>query len=100
MHSDAPPRYVRAPVTSPAWAQVEWAVRALLTQYPTMAATVIAEQPGTVRVNLPTGFPRDENLDRDLYRMLSDEQIASELSKLRRPRGRQRAAPCGRCGGL
>lgn len=42
--SDAPPRYERAPVTSSGWAQVEPLVRALLTDHPTMAATVLAER--------------------------------------------------------
>jgi hypothetical protein len=44
--ADAPPRYERAPVTTSAWAQVEPAVRALLTDHPTMAATVLAERVG------------------------------------------------------
>jgi transposase len=43
---EAPPRYERAPVTSSAWAQVEPAVRALLREYPSMPATVIAERVG------------------------------------------------------
>ncbi len=46
VHSDAPPRYERPPVTTSAWAQIEPAVRVLLAQYPTMAATVIAERVG------------------------------------------------------
>lgn len=46
VHSDAPPRYERPPVTTSAWAQIEPAVRALLGQYPTMAASVIAERVG------------------------------------------------------
>lgn len=46
VHSESPPRYERAPVTSSAWAQVEPAVRALLHEYPTMAATVIAQRVG------------------------------------------------------
>jgi transposase len=46
VHSDSPPRYERPPVTTSAWAQIEPAVRALLAQYPTMAATVIAERVG------------------------------------------------------
>ena len=44
--SDAPPRYERAPVTTSAWAQIESAVRAMLSRYPTMPATVIAERVG------------------------------------------------------
>lgn len=44
--SDAPPRYERKPVTTSAWAQVEPAVRALLTQFPTMPAAVIAQRVG------------------------------------------------------
>lgn len=46
VHSESPPRYERAPVTSSAWLQVEPAVRALLHEYPTMAATVIAQRVG------------------------------------------------------
>jgi len=46
VHSESPPHYERAPVTSSAWAQVELAVRALLREYPTMPATVIAERVG------------------------------------------------------
>ncbi len=46
LRSDGPPRYERAPVRSSAWAQVEPAVRALLGQYPTMPATVIAQRAG------------------------------------------------------
>ncbi|MFN3002973.1 IS21 family transposase [Mycolicibacterium wolinskyi] len=46
VRSESPPRYERPPVTTSAWAQVEPAVRALLAQYPTMAATVIAERVG------------------------------------------------------
>lgn len=44
--SDVPPRYERAPATTSAWAQVEPAVRALLEQYPTMPATVLAQRVG------------------------------------------------------
>lgn len=46
LDSDSPPRYERAPVTTSAWAQIEPAVRALLSQYPAMPATVIAERVG------------------------------------------------------
>ena len=46
--SESPPRYERAPVASSAWAQAEPAVRALLREYPTMAATVIAQRVGWV----------------------------------------------------
>ncbi len=46
LRSQAPPRYERAPVTTSAWAAVESAVRALLVQYPTMPATVLAERVG------------------------------------------------------
>jgi transposase len=46
VHSESPPRYERAPVTSSAWLQVEPAVRVLLREYPTMAATVIAQRVG------------------------------------------------------
>ena len=46
VHSESPPRYERAPVTSSGWLQVEPAVRALLREYPTMAATVIAQRVG------------------------------------------------------
>lgn len=46
VHSDSPPRYERAPVVTSGWMQVEPAVRALLREYPTMAATVIAERVG------------------------------------------------------
>jgi transposase len=44
LRSEAPPRYERAPVTTSAWALVEPAVRALLGQFPTMPATVIAQR--------------------------------------------------------
>lgn len=44
--SESPPRYERAPVTSSAWLAVEPAVRALLREYPTMAASVIAQRVG------------------------------------------------------
>lgn len=46
VHSESPPRYERAPVASSAWLQVEPAVRALLREFPTMAATVIAQRVG------------------------------------------------------
>ena len=46
VRSESPPRYERPPVTTSAWAQIEPSVRALLAQYPTMAATVIAERVG------------------------------------------------------
>jgi transposase len=46
VRSDCPPRYERPPVTTSAWAQVEPSVRALLAQYPTMPATVLAERVG------------------------------------------------------
>lgn len=46
VHSDSPPRYERPPVTTSAWVQIEPAVRVVLAQYPTMAATVIAERVG------------------------------------------------------
>jgi transposase len=41
-----PPRYVRTPSTTSAWAQIEMAVRVLLGQFPTMPATVIAQRVG------------------------------------------------------
>ena len=46
VRADAPPRYERAPVLGSAWAQIEPAVRALLTDFPTMPATVLAERVG------------------------------------------------------
>lgn len=46
--ADGPPRYERAPVKTSAWAQIEPAVRALLTDFPTMPATVIAERVGWI----------------------------------------------------
>lgn len=46
LDSEAPPRYERAPVTTSAWAQVEPAVRAVLAQFPTMPASVIAHRVG------------------------------------------------------
>lgn len=42
--ADAPPRYERAPVVGSAWAQTEPAVRALLSEFPLMPATVLAER--------------------------------------------------------
>jgi transposase len=44
--SESPPRYERAPVASSGWLAVEPAVRGLLREYPTMAATVIAQRVG------------------------------------------------------
>lgn len=44
--SDGPPRYERAAVTTSARAQIEPAVRTMLSQYPTMPATVIAQRVG------------------------------------------------------
>jgi transposase len=44
VHSASAPCYERAPVTSSAWALVEPAVRALLREYPSMPATVIAQR--------------------------------------------------------
>ncbi|WP_396909195.1 IS21 family transposase [Mycolicibacterium sp.] len=46
LQADGPPRYERAPVLGSAWAQIEPAVRALLAEFPTMPATVIAERVG------------------------------------------------------
>lgn len=46
LDADEPPRYERAPMTTSAWAQIEPAVRAVLSQYPTMPATVIAQRVG------------------------------------------------------
>lgn len=48
LKADEPPRYERAAVKTSAWAQIEPAVRAMLTQFPTMPATVIAERVGWV----------------------------------------------------
>ena len=42
--SESPPRYERVPARMSAWAQIEPAVRAMLGQYPTMPATVIAQR--------------------------------------------------------
>ncbi|MFN8055526.1 IS21 family transposase [Gordonia sp. (in: high G+C Gram-positive bacteria)] len=44
--ADAPPRYERASSATSAWAQVEPAVRVLLSQFPTMPATVLAQRAG------------------------------------------------------
>ncbi|MDG4668651.1 IS21 family transposase [Mycobacterium sp. 236(2023)] len=46
VHSESPPRYERAPVASSGWLAVEPAVRVLLREYPTMAASVIAQRVG------------------------------------------------------
>ncbi|WP_155728203.1 IS21 family transposase, partial [Mycobacterium avium] len=46
LDSESPPRYERAPVMTSAWAQIEPAVRAVLSEYPTMPATVIAQRVG------------------------------------------------------
>lgn len=46
LQSDGPPRYERTTVTTSAWAQIEPAVRTMLSQYPTMPATVIAQRVG------------------------------------------------------
>lgn len=46
LRCDAPPRYERAPVATSGWAQIEPAVRAVLSRYPRMPATVIAERVG------------------------------------------------------
>lgn len=46
LKSDSPPRYERVPVTASAWAQIEPAVRTVLSAYPTMPASVIAERVG------------------------------------------------------
>lgn len=46
VRSDAPPRYERPRPPSSGWAQIEPAVRELLTRFPTMPATVIAERVG------------------------------------------------------
>ncbi|BBZ70404.1 IS21 family transposase [Mycobacterium paraseoulense] len=46
LQSDGPPRYERTPVTTSAWAQIEPAVRMMLSRYPTMPATVIAQRVG------------------------------------------------------
>lgn len=45
--------------------------------------------PGTVAVRLPptAGWPRDENLDHDLDRMLTDSRVVSKLDKLRDHQG-------------
>lgn len=46
VRADAPPRYERPRPRSSGWAQIEPAVRELLTRFPTMPATVIAERVG------------------------------------------------------
>jgi len=46
VHSESPPRYERAPVASSGWLAAEPAVRVLLREYPTMAASVIAQRVG------------------------------------------------------
>lgn len=46
VRSDAPPRYERPRPPSSGWAQIEPAVRELLSRFPTMPATVIAERVG------------------------------------------------------
>ncbi|OBJ82594.1 transposase [Mycobacterium gordonae] len=46
INGEVPPRYERSPSTTSAWAQIELAVRALLGQFPTMPATVLAQRVG------------------------------------------------------
>jgi transposase len=46
INAEAPPRYERVSSTTSAWAQIEVAVRVLLSQYPTMPATVLAQRVG------------------------------------------------------
>lgn len=46
INAEVPPRYERSPSVSSAWAQIELAVRALLGQFPTMPATVLAQRVG------------------------------------------------------
>lgn len=46
VRSDSPPRYERPPVRTSAWAQIEAAVRAVLSEHPRMPASVIAERVG------------------------------------------------------
>ncbi|MGV6990094.1 IS21 family transposase [Gordonia amicalis] len=46
VRSDAPPRYERQRPPSSGWAQIEPAVRELLSRFPTMPSTVIAERVG------------------------------------------------------
>lgn len=46
VRSEAPPRYERAPVVTSGWMQLEPAVRALLREYPSLPATVIAQRVG------------------------------------------------------
>lgn len=61
-------------------AYIEWFTAVGLSLSPsTMSA------PGTVAVHLPptVGFPRNENLDRDLGQILSSSGVASKLRKLR-----------------
>jgi hypothetical protein len=61
-------------------ADVQWFVLAGLGLSPSALSA-----PGTVAVRMPptAGWPRDENLDHDLDRMLTDAGIASKLRKLR-----------------
>lgn len=46
VRSESPPRYERPPVRTSAWAQIESAVRAVLSEHPRMPASVIAERVG------------------------------------------------------
>ncbi|BBY67756.1 hypothetical protein [Mycolicibacterium helvum] len=59
---------------------VQWFIESDLGLSPSAMAA-----PGAVAVRMPptVGFPRDENLDHDLHRMLSNPRITSKLNKLR-----------------
>jgi hypothetical protein len=65
-------------------ADVQWFVSSELGLSPSALSA-----PSTVAVRQPptAGWPRDENLDHDLDRMLSDTRIASKLHKLRDHQG-------------
>ncbi|MCV7101153.1 hypothetical protein [Mycobacterium palustre] len=70
--------------TSEFGADVQWFVLGELRLSPSPLSA-----PGTVEVRLPprVSFPRNENLDHDLDRMLADEGIMSKLAKLRDHQG-------------
>jgi hypothetical protein len=70
---------IRLPL-SESGADIQWFVSAGLSLSPSALSS-----PGAVALRLPptAGFPRDENLDRDLSRMFADTRIASKLAKLR-----------------
>ena len=77
VRSEAPPRSERVAVTSSAWARVEPAVRALLAQFPTMPATVLAQRVGWTGGQVAVSTQRHDR-ERSQARLANHSRLAAK----------------------